>query len=38
LDRPFALAIVVLGGFAVAGWVAALLLPHTAERPREPVA
>ncbi|MCU1667243.1 MAG: Major facilitator permease [Blastococcus sp.] len=38
LDRPFALAIVVLGGFAVAGWVAALLLPRTAERRREPVA
>jgi hypothetical protein len=38
LDRPFALAIVVLGGFAVVGWVAALLLPHTAERSREPVA
>jgi fucose permease len=38
LDRPFALAIVVLGGFAVVGWVAALLLPHTAERSPEPVA
>ena len=29
--RPFAVAIVVLGVFAMAGWIAALLLPRTAE-------
>jgi MFS family permease len=29
--RPFAVAIVVLGGFAMVGWVAALLLPRAGE-------
>ena len=28
LGKPFAVAIVVLGVFAMVGWVAALLLPH----------
>jgi MFS family permease len=31
LGRPFAVAIVVLGVFAVVGWIAALLLPRAAE-------
>jgi MFS family permease len=30
--RPFALAIIVLGAFAIVGWVAALLLPHPVPR------
>jgi hypothetical protein len=28
LDKPFAVAIVVLGVFAMVGWVAALLIPR----------
>jgi hypothetical protein len=28
-NRPYATAIVVVGGFALVGWVAALLLPRT---------
>ncbi len=35
LGEPFAAAIVVLGGFAVVGWIAAFLLPHTAAAPAE---
>src|SRR5215211_1204877 len=30
LGKPFAVAIVVLGGFAVVGWIAALLIPKPA--------
>jgi len=36
LGRPFALAIVVLGVFAVIGWIAALLIPHHASHPSAP--
>jgi MFS family permease len=36
---PYATALVVIGGFAVVGWVAALLLPHSASpSPRPPAA
>jgi MFS family permease len=35
LGKPFAVAIVVLGAFAVVGWVAALLMPRTAAAPAE---
>jgi MFS family permease len=33
LGKPFAVAIVVLGGFAIVGWIAALLIPRTAPEP-----
>jgi MFS family permease len=36
-DKPFAVAIVVLGAFALAGWVAALLLPQAEDRTTEPI-